>query len=204
VYESQGDLNDALAVCQQSLTILLEVGDYPGAVPVSLQLGWICHHRNELDVAFEHFVHAFTLACDLHAKLVMDTLRQIIDLAKEVAASGKMTKVAQLSQRMLEIIEQRKQQGWRDEELQAVGMLCQQVFAVIALLGLSADLPAKERKEARTQALERAKGIDEGTQGQWELEAWVKASTGRRSAKTKEKGSKTKKRSGAESSGKVP
>jgi hypothetical protein len=90
------------------------------------------------------------LACDLHSNLVADTLSQIIDLAKEVAASRKMTKVAQLGQRMLEVIEQRSKQGWQDEELQAMGVLCKQVFAVIASLGLSADLPAKERKKART------------------------------------------------------
>jgi len=51
--------------------------------------------------------------------------------------------------------------------------------------------------------LARAKGIDGVTQGGWELEAWVKASMGRRSVKTEEKGSKTKKRGSAESSGKV-
>ncbi|MBI3799318.1 MAG: tetratricopeptide repeat protein [Deltaproteobacteria bacterium] len=204
VYQSQSRWAEAIAACEQSLAILVEIGDYSGVIPVSRQLGWIRHSRGELDAACEHFVHAFALACDLHSKLVADTLSQIIALAKEVATSREMTKVSQLGQRMLEVTEQRSKQGWKGEELQAMGVLCQQVFTVMALLGLSADLPPKERKKARTQVLESAKGIDKITQGKWELESWVKASTGRRSAKAEEKGSRAKKKGGAEPAGEVP
>jgi len=173
VYQPQGELDKALSAYQSSLDILLELGDLPSTLVASRSIGWLHHHQGHLDTALEHFARALALALVLHPNPVAVTLDQIIDLAKEVTASGNIQAVAQLAQKMQEVVEQRSSQGWQDGELQAVGMLCQRVFAVLKLLGSIAAVPAKAQQEARSQVLESAKEVDAETAGQWGLEAWV-------------------------------
>jgi tetratricopeptide (TPR) repeat protein len=149
------------------------VGDVPNTLSASRNIGWLYHRQGDLNTALDHFARALALALALHPKPALETLDQIIDLAKEIPVSGNIQAVAQLGQKMQEVVEQRSSQGWQDDELQAVGMLCQRVFAVLTLLGPIAAVSPKAQQEARSQVLESAKEVDAETAGQWGLEAWV-------------------------------
>jgi tetratricopeptide (TPR) repeat protein len=173
VHQAQGELEKALMAYQRSLDILLEVGDVPNTLSASRNIGWLYHRQGDLNTALDHFARALALALALHPKPALETLDQIIDLAKEIPVSGNIQAVAQLGQKMQEVVEQRSSQGWQDDELQAVGMLCQRVFAVLTLLGPIAAVSPKAQQEARSQVLESAKEVDAETAGQWGLEAWV-------------------------------
>jgi tetratricopeptide (TPR) repeat protein len=173
VYEAQGEFDKALHAYQYSLNILIEIDDSPGTLVVSRSIGWLHHRRGDLDTALEHFARALTLALALHPNPAMETLDQIIALTKEVTASGNIQALVQLGQKMQEVVEQRGSQGWQDDALQAVGMLCQRVFVVLTLLGALAAIPPKAQREARSQVLEGAREIDALTQGRWGLETWV-------------------------------
>ncbi len=180
VYEAQKDWDKALSLCQQSLEILLQLGDAPDVITVLRRLGWIQFHRSELDESFSHLARALSLALQIHAKLVADTLHQIIGLAKEIAETGKSVELARFGSALYGVVEQVGKQGWRDKELEAWGALCQEVCAVIALVGMSAstEVEANQRMEARAAALARAKRVDEMTRGALKLEEWVRGVVG--------------------------
>jgi tetratricopeptide (TPR) repeat protein len=173
IYEAQGEFNKALHAYQYSLNVLLEMDDSPNTLVVSRSIGWFHYRRGDLDTALEHFARALTLALALHPNPAMETLNQIIALAKEVTASGNIQAVVQLGQKMQEVVEQRDSQGWQDDALQAVGMLCQRVFTVLTLLGALAAVPPKAQREARSQVLEGAREIDALTERRWGLETWI-------------------------------
>ncbi|MGH8055675.1 MAG: hypothetical protein ACREOH_00350 [Candidatus Entotheonellia bacterium] len=105
---------------------------------------------------------------------MLDTVDQIVSLAKEAAAAGKMAEVTRLGQKLPEVIEQCNPQAREYTALQALERLYQQVFALLALVGKLGDLSPRERRAVRTQALERAREVDTSTDRLWELEAWVK------------------------------
>ena len=174
----QGNFSEALAIYTRMLSIFEDIGD-----PVSIAK---CHRRmayfvlklEDVESCFNHLSQALSLTLQIHPKLVMEVIGDVVDIAKELVREGKFTEMAALGERLHGMVVEMEKQGWRSEELRAFGVLSRRVCAVVALLGRSQleEVPEEERGEARKTALAMARMVDEATGKVWGLEEWVRGS----------------------------
>ena len=176
LYAKQGELEKALETAGKALNIFDELKAYPDLVTCHRLMASFSLQAGNVSACFSHLAQALYLALQLHPKLVVDTIDIIVPLAKGLASEGMFSAVAVLGSGLWEMVMKIREEKPRSEELKWVGMLAQEVCAVIALMGMSRlEERPKERAKASETALEMAKDVDEETGGRWKLEEWVRS-----------------------------
>jgi len=174
LYE-QGKSEEALPQVQKACSILKAVGDIVNLVPCHRLLARIHLALEQIEAVFNSLAQALHLALQIHPKPVVETLDDIVRTAKGLGEEGRWEEVAALGSELFKLVVEMEKEGWKNKELEAVGVLSRRVCAVIALAGKSRleEVPEEERAEAGDTALAMAKAVDEATGGVWGLEEWV-------------------------------
>ena len=178
LYE-RGKPGEAFPYAQRARSIFEELGDAVNLVPCHWLLARIHRALGKMEPAFNSLAAALGLALQIHPSLVVETLDDIVRIAKGLAEEGRWWEVAALGGGLYGMVVEMEKEEWRSEELKDYGVLSRRVCAVIALAGRSRleEVLEEERAEARETALEMAKEVDEATGKALGLEEWVRERT---------------------------
>ena len=178
LYAERDELDKALEAAGHALRIFQELKAYPDLVTCHCQMASLSLRAGDTSACFNHLAQALYLALQIHSKLGVETLDDIVRTAKGLGDRGKWEEVAALGVGLHGLVVEMEKEGWKNKELEAVGVLARRVCAVIALAGKSRleEVPEEERAEAGETALAMARMVDEVTGGVWGLEEWVRES----------------------------
>ena len=172
LHAAQGDLDAALEACQHSLGIFSEFGDAVSSITVLRRLGGLHLRRGECEAGSTYVARALALALSLQARLVDQTLDQVVTFIKDTRPQH-LDVVGQLGQGLMAALTPSRVPEGADQALREAAALAAQVCTLLTLLGRWGVGVARERQAVRAQAIALAAQIDAVTDGRWGLAAWV-------------------------------
>ena len=133
VYAERDELDKALETAGHALHIFDELKDYVNLVTCHRQMASFSLRVGDSSACFDHLAQALSLALQIHPKPVVETLDDIVDTAKGLGDRGKWEEEAALGGELFKLVMEMEKEGWKNKELEAVGVLARRVCAVIAL-----------------------------------------------------------------------
>jgi len=174
-----GNFPEALAMYKRVLTICEEIGDTTGIAKCHRRMAYFTFKLGDWKSCLNYLVQALSMALQLQPKLALDAIGSIVGIIKELEGEGRFAEVAELGDKLFNLVVEMEKEEWRSEELRDSGVLSRRVCAVITPVGKSQleRVSEEERAEARETALEMANAVDEVTDSKWGLEEWVRETT---------------------------
>jgi tetratricopeptide (TPR) repeat protein len=161
IHELQGDLEKAEAAYQRSLELDVELQNVPDLIIDYRNLASLALKKSDWNAVADHFAQALLFSLQVTPRLALETVMQVRTAAERLLASGQAEAAAQMAGAGLQVA-QALLEKLKGEKQQAAAR-CGDVLQVIRLAASG----------QRAQALERAKQVDEATQGMYKLEEWV-------------------------------
>jgi tetratricopeptide (TPR) repeat protein len=168
LHQSQGDLEGAVTCYQASLEIKREIGDRVGQSTVLGNIVIVHSRQHQWLKAANSCLESFQIAVQIQSTVVMDSLRNILDVSKNILRAGEFAIPAQLVQQLSQLTQSAEVS---DEEMRMALAICHGVFTII---GFMAMCECDKRSDAYKEALELARSLDENTGAALKLVEWLK------------------------------
>jgi len=167
IYLKLGDIDKALQYYNNSLIIEREIGELLGQNKTLKNISLALVTINDWSKAFEACIESFQIATQLHGNVVMDSLRNILDVSKIMLKSGEYATPVQLG---IELTYFMNKIDIQDEEMRAALAISQGVFTIISFV---ATCEWDKSSNVYKEALELAKSLDESTGSALKLVEWL-------------------------------
>ncbi len=167
LYYKQGDLDQAIQSYHRALEIKNEAGDVVGKQVILDNLALVHSARAEWMQVASACLESFQIAVQVHSGVVIDSLRNILEVTRNIFDGKEFAIPAQLAQQITELI---KNTEPIDDEIPAALAICHGVFTII---GFMAACECDKESDAYKEALELARSLDERTGVALELVEWL-------------------------------
>ncbi len=167
LHENQADLEQAIQYYQDSLDIRKEIGERVGQQEALHNLS-IAHSKQEQWMeAANACLESFQISVQIHSRFVMDSLRNILEVSKNMLRGGELAIPAQLVQQLSLVIQNTVPS---DNEMRMALGICPGAFTII---GFMAACEWDRESDIYKEALELARTLDDKTGSGLRLVEWL-------------------------------
>ena len=167
LYQEQEILDQAIQYYLSALEIKSEIGDRAGQQTVLDNIAIAHSRQGQWMKAASACLESFQIAVQIHSTVVIDSLRSILDISKNMLRAGEFAIPAQLAQQLSQLIQNAEVS---DDEMRIALAICHGVFTII---GFMAACECDKRSDAYREALELARSLDEQTGAALKLVEWL-------------------------------
>ncbi|HGJ67667.1 TPA: tetratricopeptide repeat protein, partial [bacterium] len=167
IQQNLGDIEQALKHYQESLEIKREIGDVFGQLADLTNISSIYAMQKSWTESANACIEAFQIAIQLHSSVVMDSLKNVLEVSKTMLKSGEFATPAQLIYLLTQMMEK---VGINDDEMRTALAISQGVFTII---GFVTACEWNKSSDIYKEALELAKSLDESTGSALRLVEWL-------------------------------
>jgi len=167
MYQNIGNIDEALQYYGNSLKIVYEIGDLFKQYMILRNIAIINVMRKNWTESANICIEYYQIAVQLHANIVIDSLKGILEVSKTMLKSGELAAPIQLGIELTYFI---KKVEIQDDEMRAALAISEGVFTII---GFIAACGWDKTSDVYKEALELAKSLDESTGSALKLVEWL-------------------------------
>jgi tetratricopeptide (TPR) repeat protein len=157
LYYEKADPDRAMQYYQDSLKIGREIGDRDGQQALLGNMALVYSTQGQWLKAAGACLESFQITVQIHYSVVIDLLKKIRDVSKNMLRAGEFAIPAQLVQRLSQVIQSTEAV---DDEMRMALAICHGVFTII---GFMAMCECDRESDVYKEALELARTLDENT-----------------------------------------
>ena len=164
--EEQGDPEQAMQYYQRSLDARMEIGDRAGHRAILDNIARVLSKQNQWMKAASACLESFQVAVEIRSS-VIDSLRVILQVGKDMLRAGEFATPAQLAQQLLQLIQNTDATDDRTRISLAIS------HGVLTLISFMAACEFNRESSVYREALELARSLDEKTGAALNLVNWL-------------------------------